>query len=253
MRNEEVASWIERFVASYGAGRLAKWWRKPLFAVASASDPLFNFFKKLHGFAEPRELVEGARSVIVVFLPFAKWVVVSNESPGPASREWARAYLEANRLLQRMGEGLAKWLRRGGFKSTSIPPTGGFSLEEFKAEWSHRHAAYIAGLGTFGVHGLLITEQGCCGRLTSLITQAPLQPGRRLSELCLHKAGEDCLKCVERCAWSALTPRGLDKEKCYEVCLANAKRYEDLDYPDVCGKCACGVPCSLRSPLKQGF
>lgn len=35
------------------------------------------------------------------------------------------------------------------------------------SEWSHRHAAYIAGLGIFGINNMLITNKGCVGRIPS--------------------------------------------------------------------------------------
>jgi len=250
VRLSTVRWWIERFVAGYGLGRLSRWWRKPLVGVASADDELFKLFKRLHGLVEPAELLKGARSVVVVFLPFAEWVSRSNEDGLYASREWARSYLEANRLLTKLSERLANWLSSEGFKAVGLCPTGEFNQEELKSSWSHRHAAYVAGLGTLGAHGLLITRLGCCGRLTSILTTAPLRLSQRPpEEYCLFKRGLRCLKCVDKCSWGALKISGLDKERCYEACLANAKLYRELDHPDVCGKCSCGVPCSLEKPV----
>ena len=50
------------------------------------------------------------------------------------------------------------------------------SQAAFTSRWSERHAAYISGLGTFGLHKGLITEQGTCGRFVSVLTDLPPYP-----------------------------------------------------------------------------
>lgn len=45
--------------------------------------------------------------------------------------------------------------------------------------WSERHAAYVCGLGTFGLSKGLITKKGIAGRFTSLITDLPLLADER--------------------------------------------------------------------------
>ncbi|MDY6824326.1 MAG: hypothetical protein SWH68_11110 [Thermodesulfobacteriota bacterium] len=48
--------------------------------------------------------------------------------------------------------------------------------------WSHRHIAYAAGLGKFGMHDFLITEKGCTHRLGSFVVHKKLQPNRQRSD-----------------------------------------------------------------------
>lgn len=57
-----------------------------------------------------------------------------------------------NKLQQKIAD-------RGG-KADFAAATGNFSREELVSCWSHKHAAYIAGLGIFGRHHMLITESG---------------------------------------------------------------------------------------------
>jgi epoxyqueuosine reductase QueG len=117
--------------------------------------------------------------------------------------------------------------------------------------WSHRHAAYIAGLGTFGLNRLLITEQGCCGRLGSLATDLVLIPTPRPEgEFCLHRAGGSCTKCVRKCIRNALGMDTFDRHACYQTLLDNEARLGMSGHADVCGKCSCGLPCSSRNPVK---
>jgi len=249
LKANSLQALVEQFISEYRGGSLTSWWRKPLVGVAEAQDPLFRVLKRKHGFLLPEEIVNSARSVVVIFLPFAEWIVESNLNPGPASREWALAYLEANQLLTNLADWLAETLEMKGFKSKPIAPTGEFDEEALISNWSHKHAAYVAGLGSLGVHHMLITEEGCCGRLVSIVTEALLNHRTEpLEEACLHKLGFECLKCVAHCQFGALTATKLNKQKCYEVCLSNAKLYIDLGLADVCGKCACGLPCSLKKP-----
>ena len=73
------------------------------------------------------------------------------------------------------------------------------------SDWSHKHVAYIAGLGSFGRHHMLITDKGCCGRIGSVVTDAAIPATPRSDrERCLFKADGSCGKCLERCPILAL-------------------------------------------------
>ena len=120
------------------------------------------------------------------------------------------------------------------------------------SDWSHKHVAYVAGLGTFGLHHMLITAQGCGGRLGTLVTDATIKATPRPAhEACLYKHNGTCGACVERCVAGALTETGanFDRHACYSVCLQNAERHADLGLADVCGRCAVGVPCTSTDPV----
>lgn len=246
---------VGRFVHAYQKHRkVLTSWTAPLLAFADAEDPLFRSLKEVVSPSHclPEDLLPGARTVITYFIPFEKRIAKSNRQGSHASREWARAYVETNQLIVELNGHLSRVLEKNGFQTMRLPPTHNFDQQKLMSDWSHKHVAYIAGLGKFGVHHLLITDKGCCGRLGSMITNAFFEPtGRVAHEYCLHKYNETCLKCVEKCPAGALNVSPFDRRGCYGVLLENAKIYEDLGLADVCGKCACVVPCSFRNPVQR--
>ncbi len=239
--NERVRKWIEGFVVGY-------FWRKPLVGFCDAED-VEKLRRVIPNHLMPDDILKSARSVIVYFVPFTEDVVKSNVGGTYSSKLWAKAYVETNGMIVRLNEFIARKLENFGYKSATIPPTHNFNEVDLLSDWSHKHVAYLAGLGTFGVHTLIITEKGCCGRLGSLVTSAEFEYGEALEEeFCLYKRGLKCLKCVKRCVFGALTERGLNKHRCYDILLENDRFHSDLPLTDVCGKCCCGVPCDLRKP-----
>jgi epoxyqueuosine reductase QueG len=229
-------------------------WGSPLVGFAGAPDPLCadlrDWVSKTHFL--PTNLLAGARTVIVYFVPFNRKTAVGNRKGEKASLEWATAYIETNRLLVELGQRLSEELGKEGFQSALVPPTHNFDKKRLISNWSHRHLAWIAGLGTFGLNRMLITEKGCCGRLGSLVTDAVIEPTPRPKrEFCLFKYDGSCKKCVDRCFSGALKVDSYNRKKCYEVCLTNAETYSQLGLADVCGKCVSGVPCSFKNPLSR--
>ena len=227
-------------------------WTAPIVGFAAADDPLFAASKQSVSptHALPGDLLPGAKTVIVWFVPFERSVATSNIAGIEASREWASAYVETNVLLAAIGARLVELLEVRGHRAASPAPTHQFDRTRLVSDWSHRHAAVAAGLGAFGHHNMLITASGCCGRLGSLATTLALEPDpRHVGEACLHQAGRQCLRCVRRCVNDALHEDGFDRFRCYERCLRNGDRFRDLGMADVCGKCLAGVPCSFTDPV----
>jgi epoxyqueuosine reductase len=249
---EWLRSDIERFVAEWGRRRGKDFWRRPLVGVASALDPLFGRLERVAdpGHAMPADLLRGVRSVIVFFVPFQPALGEANDRHGRlASRGWAESYVETNLLIRKIGGHLGRSLRRAGHSVLATPATHNFDENRLVSGWSHKHVAYIAGLGTFGHHHLLITEAGCCGRLGSLLTSAEIRATPRPEEeWCLGRAGRPCLACVSKCSYGALLRGSFDRHACYRQCLENDAHYSDLPLVDVCGKCSCEVPCSYEIP-----
>ena len=69
------------------------------------------------------------------------------------------------------------------------------------AFFSHKHAAYLAGLGSFGANNVLLTEEyGPRVRFTSIFTTAQIE-GDPISgiDLCTH-----CNRCVKQCPVNAI-------------------------------------------------
>ncbi len=245
---------VEGVVLQWGRERAAEpMWRKPLVAAASADDPLFPQLRRVAApdHALPADLLPGARTVVVFFIPFVRRLAQENDAEREfASRSWAEAYVLTNRLIHAVNEHLQSAFQSRGFAAGTTPATHNFDEERLVSGWSHKHVGFIAGLGTFGCHHWLITEAGCCGRLGSLVTTMPLTPTPRPSvEFCLLKAGGKCGGCFKKCRYDALHPHGFDRHACYRRCLANDARHHDLPLVDVCGKCGCEVPCSYGVPV----
>lgn len=86
--------------------------------------------------------------------------------------------------------------------------------------FSQRHAAVRAGLGEFGLSGLVITPQyGPRVRYVSIITEAELEPDPLLTEkVCLRGkcGGEKGPACQQRCGHKAISLRpGVDIDKVF--------------------------------------
>jgi epoxyqueuosine reductase QueG len=201
--------------------------------------------------ALPKDLLKGAETVIAFFLPFTRAMARSNIEGKFASREWADAYLETNRLIHDASERLKVFLEANRSPVVTIPATHNFNPKTLTSDWSHRHVAFVAGLGRFGYNNMLITEKGCCGRFGSLVTQAEIEPDPRpTQETCLFWYDGLCQKCVERCVNDALLRYRFDRWKCSEMCQTNHERLGMAAKVEVCGKCLVGVPCSHTNPVR---
>jgi epoxyqueuosine reductase QueG len=163
------------------------------------------------------------------------------------------AYLETNELIDRISRRLVAALGERGVKAATESATHSYDPQLLVAGWSHKSVAAIAGLGSFGLNHMIITDAGCAGRFGSLVVDAPLEPTSsptdRHRERCLYFHNQSCTVCVERCPVAALTKAGLDKHRCHEQLLLSAAYcFRELGLADVCGKCATG-PCAFQSAV----
>lgn len=255
MRKKLIQKEIFDFVENYPDRASTKTrWKRPLVAFASAEDRLFPELKKVvrPTHALPQDLLTKAKTVVTYFFPFENKVQEMNarEEEHPA-REWAIAYIETNRLIQDLGNHLKDFLERAGYGALSTPATHNYDQAILLSDWSHRHVAYIAGLGRFGLNRWLITEAGCCGRLGSLVTEAFFSPSLRpQGEFCLQFAGQECSACIAKCKYGGLLIDQFDRHACNRQLLKNDAFFSDLATSDVCGKCGCGLPCSDKNPVR---
>jgi len=224
-------------------------WQKPIFAILSADDARFVTLKQLVSFEHlmPFDILSDARSVIVFYIPFTREIVDSNRSKGYASELWAKSYIETNKLILEICDAFETILSDLGFTVGKLPATHNFNSETLISNWSHRHIAEFAGIGSFGINNMIITDSGCCGRLGSFITNADITPLIfPAKERCLSKINGTCGVCQQKCPVSAYDFEEFNRKSCYEVCLKNAKHHQSLGLADVCGKCLVDIPCSLK-------
>ena len=257
---ELVSAFVREYAGNHGDEAL---WREPLVGFAAAGSPYIRNLPEIvtPDHRLPEDFLPGAEAVISYFIPFTEALGHTNRSDGPgagepvpgqsddepyASRAWADAYAETNRMMEALDEMLVSRLRDAGYHG-AVPHDIGLDPKTIMSPWSQRHIAYAAGLGTFGLNNLLITEQGCCGRFHSVVTDAPFPEDPVLTEeRCLFRRNGSCGVCAKRCFSGALTTAGFDRKRCYKVTVRNAARY-GAD-KDVCGKCNVDLPCSYGIP-----
>lgn len=245
-----IGDFVEDYMGNQG---IKTRWKKPIVAFASADDPLFQKLKEVANpnHLMPDDILNGAKSVITYFLPFDESIPISNMNGRHSSKEWARAYVETNRLIGKLNDYLIETIKKMGNQVAKLDPNLNMDYEKLISVWSNRHVAYIAGLGTFGLNNMLITKSGCCGRLGNVVTDLELKPSKRPEhEYCLYKFNSSCAYCVDKCVNDALFKDRFDRFKCFEMCLENEKLHSDLqDEAQVCGKCLTLVPCSFNNPV----
>lgn len=95
--------------------------------------------------ALPTDILKDAKTVIAFFLPFEKNIANSNIDGKYSSKKWAKAYVETNQLISKLNIFIEEELKDLGYNSSVIPATHNFDENTLMSNWSHRHAAYIAG------------------------------------------------------------------------------------------------------------
>jgi len=254
---------LRKFADEYVAAEPARtgtegFWQTPLLVSAPIDErfdllPQIAFNEHMH----PRDLLATAKSLIVFFIPFKRELVKENKKGDRPCRNWGLAYVETNDLIGRLSQAIAAFLVEKGFKSGLTPATHNFDEDILMARWSHKHLAFLANLGRFGTHHMLITPVGCAGRLGSLVTEVDLgdHPMIETDLACLLKAGKKCGKCIEACPVDALSENGFDRRRCWNRLNENRKTLDYFaDLPEtthVCGKCAALMPCSFSNPVAK--
>ena len=248
---------LEKFITAFvrqqveQAGTETRY-RPPLVGFADAADPRFAQLREIceptHSL--PSDLLPAARAVISFFLPFAEKAVEANRAQRhQVAREWALAYVETNALINDIGQRLIAALAERGVKAAAEPATHNWDPVTLISRWSHKSVAAITGLGSFGLHHMLITDAGCAGRFGSLVVDAVLEPtsspNAPVVQRCSYFVDGSCTACVSHCPTGALTEAHLDKQLCYRWLLHVGEDFRELGVADACGKCATG-PCALE-------
>ena len=244
----------------------------PLVGVADGDDPLFARYREIIGafHRTPREALAADVghdepphvSVIAWILPIAQRTREGNrERERTPSRRWAHSKQygeELNLALRRHMVGLCQ---AAGYAACA--PLLSDEYRVFRAEavrppsanWSERHIAYAAGLGTFGLSDGLITPVGIAHRCGSVVTALPLaatpRPYKGPYDYCLHYRGIPCGACIQRCPAGAISDAGHDKAACgaylhTELLALHTDEYGVSDL--TCGLCQTGVPCECGIP-----
>ncbi|MBU3144408.1 DUF362 domain-containing protein [Clostridium sp. CF012] len=239
----------------------------PIFGFSSSGDEYFTLFKEPYAIGEhfmlPKEWLTESKTVISFFLPFSQAVKRGNESEKSwPSEEWLHGRIEGQAFINKLCKYLTSELIKAGNNSlvpafderfwaqTSLNAACAHSEVSYTSNWSERHAAFVCGLGTFGLSKGLITSKGVAGRFGSIITELYLSPDKReykdIYEYCSM-----CGACVKRCPVNAISiEEGKNHNICSKFLDNTAERYKPR-YG--CGKCQIGVPCEGGIPKKHNL
>ncbi len=227
----------------------------PLVGMAAALDPMFSLLQERDvvgpDHMPPTSWLPEAETVISYFLPITSEVCSSNVGGAEPSRQWIFARFYGEELNNRLKRLLVARLESAGHRAVAPTLDPRFQTRDLNANWSERHVAYVAGLGTFGLNAGLITRRGVAGRFGSVVTSLRLEPSSRPytthTAYCPFLAGDGCGSCLERCPAGALTATGKDRNLCSEhlgsVVGPSVRHRYGFPYSP-CGKCQVGLPCS---------
>lgn len=277
--------WLEDFIKSFvaqspendlGLSMPEPAWDEPLVGFAVGDDPLWLeckshigdfFWTPQEAFnltypqspAEPQEL-----GVVAWVLPQTVATRKENASQEAyPSRRWAGARHKGEEFNMRLRKTVSATLNVQGVQAVAPMLSPHWGVRESEAHgrssnWSERHAAFIAGLGTFGLCDGLITEKGKAIRAGAVVARLPLTPTERFYEgihdYCLFYTEGNCGKCIPRCPVKALSREGHDKKKCFRHVMQKCPEYIEQNYgfkTDACGLCQVAVPCMDHIPVRE--
>ena len=171
----------------------------PIMGLVAADDADVTRLSELTGndHMTPEDLLPGARTVVSFYLPFAPEIAADNAREKVAvTRSWAVAYVETNALISRISDRLIERLGEHGIRAAAQPATKNFDYVTLRSRWSHKSIAVAAGIGSFGLHNLVITDAGCTGRFGSLVLDAELPAVKPEPTVrCDHYATGACMDC----------------------------------------------------------
>ena len=181
----------------------------------------------------PQSIYPEAKTVIVIGLPVSLPIVET-----APSIYYHELYKTVNSMLDSKACELANFLVEKGYGAIYLPRDAyGYIkilIEKPFAFFSHKHAAYLAGLGSFGHNNILLTPQyGPRVRFTSIFTTAEIEPYPiKTKDLCIH-----CLLCMKNCPAGAIPKTGdfpppVDKK----LCAVRSAELRD-EYRSPCGIC----------------
>lgn len=249
-------------------------WDSALVGFASGVDPIWQQYKEYVGAFHwtPWEVFNQHRpekNVSAEQLTVISWILPQREKVRETNRrekrypseEWARIRVYGEEFNVALRNHVVSSLEKEGY--AAVAPMLALNWTIVKSErfsyassWSERHAAYAAGLGTFGLCDGLITAKGKAMRAGSVVARISIKqtprPYSSHHAYCLFFADGSCGKCIDRCPVRAITEAGHDKEKC-RLHLARSREYVKKTYEFEgygCGLCQTGVPCESIIPVK---
>ena len=223
----------------------------PIISYVSCHHPLFVHFVENERCKHPKQIYRPGNTAIVFFLPYDKEVTLSNKGGKLPSEQWTKAFHDSMHLCMYLNRIISDTLDEvGRFHSPANVPTD-WQEDTHREEWSHKLAAYTAGLGRFGIAGSFHTEVGFAGRLSTVLVDEhyDIVDEEDLEGLDLENVlsyidsdskylgAEDVIvsqEAIEACPASAITKDGINQKTCQDFCKTIN---HFVPSPEVCGKC----------------
>jgi epoxyqueuosine reductase len=188
----------------------------------------------------PQSIYPETKTVIVIVLPVQLPIVET-----APSIYYHELYTIVNNLLDSKAYEISNYLTEKGYPSIYLPRDGYGNIDVLiknpVAFFSHKHAAYLAGMGSFGENNVLLTkEYGPRVRFTSIFTSATIEEDPITGEdLCTH-----CKRCITQCPVNAI-PNQLesnnnssnDYRPIDKIACATRSKILRKDYKSPCGIC----------------
>ena len=295
----ELEQFIRDFVAStelnllpdkYGSGPV---FSTPKIGIARGDDPIYQKFKEVVG---PRhltplevwidcgqdELPASSLHIVSIVFPYddkirkeSKNIIEVHKGLILPQEIYSIARNYEKEIRQETCRQTINFLKNKGYRADAslLSVDNLITKGAFHSNWSERHTAFAAGLGTFSLSDALISDVGCNIRLVSVITDAPIEVTPRKSDdpyaNCLFYAKGTCKKCVERCPYGCISENGHDRMMCAasygRVEFRSSRRLEStlkphyrrvngvlsqqLPTPTGCALCQFEVPCMDKNPM----
>jgi len=163
--------------------------------------------------------------------------LVHHKSTGALNSYWYYVYQIVNPRLDSISLMLAQFLDEAGFQAFVVPSSQTVDRIKLTGAFSHKLAAHLAGLGWIGKSAMLITpEHGPRVRWGTVLTDAPLEAGTPVDEMC-----RDCSVCVESCPAHAFTGQAFDKPRPRSEIFAAEACHDYLSKREQTRHRACGI------------
>jgi epoxyqueuosine reductase len=279
------STWITKIIKDFvtqsplndmGFEKPEKIFDTPLVGFSSGLDPLYDEYKSHIGnfYFTPLELFAESfpgKKYSAEDLTVVSWIIpstaVTRKEHGAQKRypseRWARTRDLGEKFNNAIRIQVVEQLKTAGIAGVApllAPHWARYSEGPYApcSNWSERHAAYAAGLGTFGLCDGLITPVGKAVRIGSVIAAIQIPPSTRPYDdhhaYCLHFTENICRKCIPRCPIKALSQEGHDKKPCMQYVEHTMNKYIKKEYgleTYACGLCQCNVPCTDKIPTSE--
>ena len=272
-----VATSPENRLQAFDGGRI---FDEPLVGFADGDDAIFRDYKEIiadfhltprEALAKHLESKGGSHanlpviSVISYVLPITYETRLSlrRETMIPSLR-WNHTRWHGQDFIYELSRYVVSLLESLGYQAVAPELADFYKYQKLPSgyvyNWSQRHIAYAAGLGTFSLNDGFITAKGIAMRCGSVVTDAGIKYTPRVHKdhlaNCLFYSDGSCMRCAERCPAGAISELGHDKNKCREFLFTRQKEIvKELGREEGyigrylgCGLCQTKVPCEFRIP-----